>query len=571
LSNEERDKVIMGLMNNKNIRIGDVLQELGYINDNDVKQALDYQKEHKGVRMGGALIALNIITERQMLEALAKRLQYDFVNISELSVDIKAVEMIPRVLAEKYCMMAYRIDGNSLFLLVNDPLNFYGIEDIRQVVGMDLQISLCEQASLENAIQYYYSEVSARQAAKKAAETSTQVNETVEISIEEGDDDAPIINLFNSILVRAYNSNVSDIHIEPFEHQTNVRMRMDGVITDFMTLQKNIHNPLIARIKILGDLDIAERRVPQDGHFRINIEGVNLNVRVSVIPTVFGEKAVLRLLASASTIDHVGTFGMNERNYKLVSRMLQSPNGIIYVTGPTGSGKSTTLYMMLEELSKRSVNISTIEDPVEKNVGNLNQMQVNNVAGLTFEVGLRALLRQDPDIIMVGETRDSETASISVRAAITGHLVLSTLHTNDAASSVVRLVDMGVEPYMLASSLVGIVAQRLVRKVCPFCSEWGEMTPEEEAIAGVHFDRIKHPKGCRQCNNTGYKGRISIHEILSIDKPVRAMITNGAAVEDIKEYAIREQGMSTLKQSALNLVQEGTTTIEELLRVSYYE
>jgi type IV pilus assembly protein PilB len=436
---------------------------------------------------------------------------------------------------------------------------------------MDLQISLCEQASLENAIQYYYSEVSARQAAKKAAETSTQVNETVEISIEEGDDDAPIINLFNSILVRAYNSNVSDIHIEPFEHQTNVRMRMDGVITDFMTLQKNIHNPLIARIKILGDLDIAERRIPQDGHFRINIEGVNLNVRVSVIPTVFGEKAVLRLLASASTIDHVGTFGMNERNYKLVSRMLQSPNGIIYVTGPTGSGKSTTLYMMLEELSKRSVNISTIEDPVEKNVGNLNQMQVNNVAGLTFEVGLRALLRQDPDIIMVGETRDSETASISVRAAITGHLVLSTLHTNDAASSVVRLVDMGVEPYMLASSLVGIVAQRLVRKVCPFCSEWGEMTPEEEAIAGVHFDRIKHPKGCRQCNNTGYKGRISIHEILAIDKPVRAMITNGAAVEDIKEYAIREQGMSTLKQSALNLVQDGTTTIEELLRVSYYE
>jgi type IV pilus assembly protein PilB len=436
---------------------------------------------------------------------------------------------------------------------------------------MNLNIALCEQLPLENAISYYYSEVSAREAAKKAAATSAQVTETVEISMEEGDDDTPIINLFNSILVRAYNANASDIHIEPFEHQTSVRMRMDGVINDFMTLQKNIHNPLIARIKILGDLDIAERRIPQDGHFRTSIEGVNVNVRVSVIPTVFGEKAVLRLLASSSSIDHIGTFGMTDRNYALVKKMLQSPNGIIYLTGPTGSGKSTTLYMMLEELSRRNVNISTIEDPVEKNVAKLNQMQVNNVAGLTFEVGLRALLRQDPDIIMVGETRDAETASISVRAAITGHLVLSTLHTNDAASSVVRLADMGVEPYMIASSLVGIVAQRLVRKVCPFCGQWGEMTEQEEQIAGVHLPRVMHAVGCRQCNNTGYKGRISIHEILSVDKPVRALITKGAAVEEIKEYAIENQGMSTLKQSAMELVRDGVTTIDELLKVAYYD
>ena len=561
----------MEARNNKNIRIGDVLQELGYVNDEQVGQAIAYQKENKGVRLGGALIALGFITEKQMLEALAKRLNYDMVNISDLQVSIEAVEMIPRMLAEKYCMMGYKVADNVYYIVVNDPLNFYGIEDIRQIVGMELNIALCEQAPLENSIQYYYSEVSAREAAKKAAANSTQVSETVEISIEEGDDDTPIINLFNSILIRAYNSNASDIHIEPFETHTSVRMRMDGVICDFMTLQKNIHNSLIARIKILGDLDIAERRVPQDGHFRINIEGVNLNVRVSVIPTVFGEKAVLRLLASASSIDHMGTFGMTDRNYEIVKKMLQSPNGIIYLTGPTGSGKSTTLYMILEELSKRSVNISTIEDPVEKNVAKLNQMQVNNVAGLTFEVGLRALLRQDPDIIMVGETRDSETASISVRAAITGHLVLSTLHTNDAASSVVRLVDMGVEPYMIASSLVGIVAQRLVRKVCPFCATTGPMTPEEEAIAGVHFDMIKHPVGCRQCNNTGYKGRISIHEILVIDKNVRSMITKGASVEEIKEYAINEQGMSTLKKSALELVEQGITTVDELVKVSYYE
>lgn len=559
----------MDTMNNKNLRIGDILQEFGYINDSDVQLALAYQKEHKGVRMGGALIALDIISEKQMLEALARRLNYSMVNIGDLTIDIAAVEMIPQSLAEKYCMMAYKVEDGFLYILVNDPLNFYGIEDIRQVVGMDLQISLVEQAPLENSIHYYYSEVSARKAAQKAS--SSRTTETVEINIEDGDDETPIINLFNSIMIRAYNSNVSDIHIEPFESHTSVRMRMDGVITDFMTLQKNIHNPLIARIKILGDLDIAERRIPQDGHFRTSIEGVNLNVRVSVIPTVFGEKAVLRLLANASVVDHMGTFGMTENNYQLVKKMLNSPNGIIYVTGPTGSGKSTTLYMILEELAKRSVNISTIEDPVEKNVARLNQMQVNNVAGLTFEKGLRALLRQDPDIIMVGETRDSETASISVRAAITGHLVLSTLHTNDAASSIVRLIDMGVEPYMISSSLVGIVAQRLVRKVCPFCGALEDMTPEEEQIAGVALGKVMHAKGCRQCNNTGYKGRISIHEILMVDKSVRRMITQGASVEEIKDYAIENQGMSTLKQSALALVKEGVTTVDELLRVSYYE
>lgn len=561
----------MEMRSNKNIRIGDVLQELGYINDEQISQAVAYQKENKGVRLGGALIALGFITEKQVLEALGKRLNYDVVNVSDISVDVQAVEMIPKVLAEKYNMMGYKIADGVYYIIVDDPLNFYGIEDIRQVVGMDLHISLSEKVPLENSIQYYYSEVSARQAAKKAAANSTSTSETVEISIEEGDDDTPIINLFNSILIRAYNSNASDIHIEPFETQTNVRMRMDGVICEFMTLSKNIHNSLIARIKILGDLDIAERRVPQDGHFRINIEGVNLNVRVSVIPTVFGEKAVLRLLATNGKIDHVGTFGMTERNYNLVKKMLQSPNGIIYVTGPTGSGKSTTLYMILEELSKRSVNISTIEDPVEKNVPKLNQMQVNNVAGLTFEIGLRALLRQDPDIIMVGETRDAETASISVRAAITGHLVLSTLHTNDAASSVVRLIDMGVEPYMIANSLVGIIAQRLVRKVCPYCAEWGMMTEEEVVTCGVRFPQIKHAKGCRQCNNTGYKGRVSIHEILVVDKDVRDMITKGLAVEEIKQFAITNQGMDTLKNSALKLVEDGTTTVDELIKVAYYD
>ena len=560
----------MEMRSNKNIRIGDVLQELGYINEDQINQAVAYQKENKGVRLGAALIALGFITEKQMLEALGKRLNYEVVNISDLSVDVKAVEMIPRVLAEKYNMMGYKVEDTMYYLLVDDPLNFYGIEDIRQIVGREVHISLCEKAPLENSIQYYYSEVSARQAAQKASANTTQTSEVMEISVEEGDDDTPIINLFNSLLVRAYNSNASDIHIEPFENHTSVRMRMDGVICDFMTLQKNIHNSLLARIKILGDLDIAERRIPQDGHFRINIEGVNLNVRVSVIPTVFGEKAVLRLLASAGSIDHMGTFGMTDRNYKLVMRMLQSPNGIIYLTGPTGSGKSTTLYMILEELAKRSVNISTIEDPVEKNVPKLNQMQVNNTAGLTFEVGLRALLRQDPDIIMIGETRDAETAEISVRSAITGHLVVSTLHTNDAISSIVRLADMGVAPYLISNSVVGIVAQRLVRKVCQFCKYEEPATAEDIAIVGDGIPMITRGKGCKVCNNTGYKGRISIHEMVYIDKTLKRMIARSADSQEMLEYAKKTQGMRSLMDSAIDLVKEGVTTPEEVMKIAYY-
>ncbi len=561
----------MEMRSNKNIRIGDVLKEFGYVTDEQVGEAIAYQKEHEGVRLGGALIALNYITERQMLEALGRRLNYNVVNITDLAVDINAVETIPQALAEKYGMMAYKMEDGVLSVLTNDPLNFYGLEDIRQVAGTDLRVELTEKQPLDNAIQYYYSEVSAKRAADKAAKSTLAEDDVIEVNVEDADDDTPIINLLNSLVVRAYNSNVSDIHIEPFEKHTSVRMRMDGVIVDFMTLPKNIHNSLIARVKIIGDLDIAERRIPQDGHFKTNVEGVPINVRVSVIPTVFGEKAVLRLLASAATIDHSGTFGMTDRNYQIVSNMLRSPNGIIYVTGPTGSGKSTTLYMILSELSQRAVNISTIEDPVEKNLPKLNQMQVNNTAGLTFEIGLRALLRQDPDIIMLGETRDAETASISVRAAITGHLVLSTLHTNDAASSVTRLVDMGIEPYMLANSLVGIIAQRLVRKVCPDCGQWGEMTDEEERIVGYRLPRVMHKVGCKKCNGTGYRGRISIHEILPIDKPIRKMISDEATADEIKEYARKELGMLTLKESCLELINEGKTTVEELVKVAYYD
>lgn len=556
----------------KNIRIGDVLKESGYVNDEQIGQALRYQKEHKGMRLGGALIELGFISETNMLQALAIRLNMKHIDIANETVNLDATALIPANLAEKYCILAINDENGVLTVVVNDPMNFFAIEDIKQLTGRQLNICLCESAPLEKAISYYYSEVAAQKAARAANTMANEKKDDLEeLTVEEGDDETPIINLLNSLLKRGYSVNCSDIHIEPFEDKSIVRMRIDGAIVDYVTLQKGLHASLIARIKIISDLDIAERRIPQDGHFRVNIEGQYVNVRVSILPTVFGEKAVMRLLAGNSTIQHADSFGMEESDYKRFRAMLDSPHGIIYLTGPTGSGKTTTLYMVLEEMAKRSVNISTIEDPVEKNLRKINQTQVNNTAGLTFEAGLRALLRQDPDIIMVGETRDSETASISVRSAITGHLVFSTLHTNDATSSIVRLIDMGVEPFLVANSMVGTVAQRLMRRICPECGQEVEATEEDcQLLRVTPGTKIKKAHGCTQCNYTGYSGRIAIHEILTIDSNVRKMITDGASMDEIESYAVKNQGMKLLRDSAREKVLQGITTVEELRRVAYY-
>ncbi|MEG0903564.1 MAG: ATPase, T2SS/T4P/T4SS family [Lachnospiraceae bacterium] len=552
----------------KNIPIGEVLKEYGYITEEQVESALAYQKENRGKRLGAILIELGFVSETQMLEALAQRLNLETVDLGRMDVSVDAVEKIPKQLAIKYNMLPIQTDGQTLTVVTNDPLNFYGLEDIRQLTGQSLKVLLSEAEPLTKAIEYYYAEVDARKAAKTANQGSYE--DVEELEVEEGEGDVPIIKLLNSLISRGYSTNASDIHIEPFEDKTIVRMRIDGTIIDYVTLKRALHPSLVARIKIIADLDIAEKRIPQDGHFRMKMESENMNVRVSVIPTVFGEKVVLRLLSSNAVIDYVGQYGMDEVSYKKFQKMLNSPNGIIYLTGPTGAGKTTTLYMVLEQLAKRQVNISTIEDPVEKNLPRINQMQVNNQAGLSFDNGLRALLRQDPDIIMVGETRDAETASISIRAAITGHLVLSTLHTNSAVASIARLIDMGMEPYMIASSLVGVVAQRLMRKLCPHCSYEDTPTPQEAAIVGPDILTIHRAKGCNQCNYTGYRGRTAIHEIVNIDKEIRRMISESARIEEIIEYAETKQQMKSLKTSALELVANGITTIDELIKVSYY-
>ena len=554
-----------------NLRIGEILAERGYVDAWQMEQALAYQKEHRDKRVGQILIELKFVTEQQVLEALASRLELEIVDVASQQVDLEAVAMVDKELAEKNLFLPLSVKNRTMLLVTNDPLNYFALEEVRQQTGCYLQILLSEEKPLRQAISYYFAEVGARQAATKANAgfVADEMDDFDLTELENVDEEAPIINLLNSLVERAIKSNASDIHIEPFDRETKVRMRIDGVILEYVSLQRNVHQPLIARIKIMANLDIAEKRIPQDGHFRVRTENGHVNIRVSIMPTVFGEKAVLRLLTSSCHLDHADQFGMDDESYRQFLPLLNCPNGIIYITGPTGSGKSTTLYMILEYLSHRMLNISTIEDPVEKNVSGINQTQVNPVAGLTFEAGLRALLRQDPDIIMVGETRDGETAEISVRAAITGHVVLSTLHTNDAASSIVRLGDMGVENYLIANSLVGMVAQRLMRKVCPNCSQEIDTTPEERKLLGEDVKKIHRGRGCIQCNNTGYRGRTAIHEVIAVDANLRHMISDKASMDEVVAYARKYQNMRTLKENGLKLVKAGISTPEELLKIAY--
>ncbi len=557
--------------NMKNIRIGEVLVSQGYLTEEQLEQALAYQRQAPGKRLGELLVELGLVTEQQKLQALAARLSMSLIRIDAYPVNVEAVRKIPRQLAEKYSLLALDFHDGQLSVAVNDPLNFFAIEEVRQIVKLPIQLVLAEAEQIRKAQDYYYAEISTMKAVSEANQSAPALQAALPEFTADAADDAPVVRLLNSLLIKGFNTNASDIHIEPFADFVSVRIRVDGAIVDYTRLATNVHQALIARIKILADLDIAEKRVPQDGHFRLQNEGMDLNIRVSLVPTVYGEKAVLRFLTINSLIDHNTTFGMQGDNYEKVMKAINMPHGVIYLTGPTGSGKTTTLYMMLEYLAQRQVNIVTIEDPVERNIRRCNQMQVNQMAGLTFDVGLRAILRQDPDVIMVGETRDAETAGISIRAAITGHLVLSTLHTNDAVGAVVRLADMGVPPYLISNSLVAIVAQRLLRKICRECAYTYEASEGEKTLVGRDLRFLSKGKGCPVCNGTGYKGRVAVHEILLVDKTLRAMITAGADSDTLFAYARQSQAMRTLREEATELVLSGLTTTEELLKTAYTE
>ena len=553
------------------LRLGEVLLDAGYITEEQLNQALEIQKTSTDKkRLGAVLIESNIITEARLNTALSKRLNINYVSMSDASVDLEAVAKIPKAVASKHCLIAVSMENSVLRVNINDPLNYYAIEDVKLITHMTIEVQVCNKSEITKAISEYYAEIETQKAASGANESASKTSAYTYIDISETADDTPVVTLINSTLYKAHSAGASDIHIEPFEEHTFVRIRVDGQIVDYLTLSASLHNSIVARIKILSSLDIAEKRAPQDGHFRAKLQDIEINVRVSSLPTIYGEKVVMRFMSQSTVLDNSGTFGMERDDYEKMTKILQSPHGVVYITGPTGSGKTTTLYMVMEMLAQRFVNISTIEDPVEKSLKKVNQTQINPLAGLTFETGLRSILRQDPDIVMIGETRDAETASISVRAALTGHLVLSSLHTNDSVSAIVRLLDMGVEDYLLANSLVGIVAQRLVKKVCPFCVEEYEPKENELRVIGVHTDSLVRGKGCHNCNNTGYRGRTAVHEILTIDGRIRNMIAQKNSTEDIYAYVRSSDKLKSLQTSLTKLVVNRVTSFEELLKLTYF-
>ena len=449
-------------------RLGEILVTSGEITQSQLDQALAEQKTN-GKRLGETLISLNFLTERKMLKTLEKQLSIPYMFLSDIEIMPEAVAAVPIFLAERYTLVPLKKDGNRLTIAMNDPTNFYAIDDVRMVSGCDISIVLSEQQDIINAINNFYG-VSGR--------VGGSLNKLKEDSfapvirrVEDSSEDAPIIKIVNSVIEQAVRDKASDIHIEPQEDDTRVRFRVDGVLRNAVTLPKNSHSAIISRIKIMAEMDIAEKRLPQDGRINIEQGGRDIDLRISTLPTILGEKVVMRILDKTAASIDINDLAFTAKNMELYSSLFNSSYGIVLVTGPTGSGKSTTLYSTLTNINNPNKNIITVEDPVEYRIEGVNQVAVNNKAGLTFANGLRSILRQDPNIIMVGEIRDVETARISIHAALTGHLVFSTLHTNDAAGAITRLIDMGVEPFLVASALRGVVAQRLVRRICPHCKE----------------------------------------------------------------------------------------------------
>ncbi|MCL2697189.1 MAG: Flp pilus assembly complex ATPase component TadA [Oscillospiraceae bacterium] len=562
----------------KNIPIGQLLVESGFITEQQLDTALKKQKDKvenpEGLKLGDMVLKLGYVSETQLVHALSTRLKVPFVDLTTTKIDVDAVKKIPEQIARKHICVAYRVGSGRLYVATNDPINFFIFDELKVTTGMEIHPMLATKSSIMDTIGRIYTQ-SATTSVINDLDEEYNTEEEQQAALESQDrvDNAPIVKLCNSLVETAFRRRASDVHIEPFKDRTRVRIRIDGELIEQMAVKPAVHNSLVTRLKILGGMNIAERRVPLDGRFGMMIDGTSLDVRVSSIPTVFGEKVVIRLLASGdSKTMRVTELGMTNHNYEMFKNIIRCPHGVMLVTGPTGSGKSTTLYATLGELSKPSVNIVTVEDPVEKKIDGVNQVQINTKAGMTFAAALRSILRQDPDIVMVGEMRDNETADIAIRAAITGHLVLSTLHTNDASSTILRLVDMGVAPYMVASSLVGVVAQRLVRKLCESCKEQFELDdPADLRLVGVKAPIMiyRHKYGgCRDCGQTGYAGRTAIHEIVVSTTQLKEIIANNGTAEQIERRAL-EEGTKLLRHNVADMVRAGVTTMDELVKATY--
>ena len=554
----------------RNIRIGDYLVEQNLISQEQLEQVLAAQRESQGTkRFGELVVELGFMSEVKFAQALAGKLKVQYVDLANIEIDYEAVRKVPEALAKKHTVIAINIQGKRLTVATDDPINFIILEDIKVSTGMDTVPVLATKSAINKAIGKCYS----MQNVDSVLEGVQQFGDSAD---EEDDgsrdrvESAPIVKLATTIVENSFRADATDIHIEPFKTYTRIRIRVNGDLVELMNVSNVVHNSLTTRLKLISGMNIAEKRIPQDGRFTQVVDGTTLDVRVSALPTVNGEKIVIRILSTGQiALRKITDLGMTDYNYQLFESMIKCPHGVILVTGPTGSGKTTTLYAALGELAKPHVNVITVEDPVEKNIDGINQVQVNTKAGMTFAAALRSILRQDPDIVMIGEMRDSETADIGIRAAITGHLVLSTLHTNDAASTIVRLVDMGVAPYMVATSLIGVIAQRLVKVLCPKCKQARMSTDEENKLMKIdHSVQVYDACGCPECNNTGYRGRTAIHEIIHCTSGVSTIIAQGGGKEQIEEVAKRN-GTKLLRDNVSELVQRGDTSIDELIRVTY--
>lgn len=559
----------------KNIPIGQYMVNEGIITEEQLQNVLDKKKEENipGKFFGDYVIELGYVTDIQFGQVLAKKLNVPFIDLNDPDtvINVEAVKKIPEALAKKHTIIAIKTTGKRLTVATHDPVNFYIFEDIKVTTGMDVVPVLSTKAAIIKAIGKSYSMQNTSSLIDSVENQFTDDNAFgIDEESAERIDSAPIVKLATTIVENSFRADATDIHIEPFKTFTRIRIRVNGDLIELMNISNVVHNSLVTRLKIISGMNIAEKRVPQDGRFTQVVDGTTLDVRVSNLPTVNGEKVVIRILSTGDVgVRKITDLGMTAYNYERFASILKVPQGVILVTGPTGSGKTTTLYAALGEIAKPNVNVITVEDPVEKNIEGINQCQVNAKAGMTFAAALRSILRQDPDIVMIGEMRDQETSEIAIRAAITGHLVLSTLHTNDAPSTITRLVDMGVAPYMVATSLIGIIAQRLVKKICPECRTPRMSTEEENNLMSIDQSTTVYDAcGCPKCNNTGYIGRTAIHEILLCTPEMSALIANDAKVDAISSLA-KEQGTKLLRDNVTELVLEGKTTMDELVRVTY--
>ncbi|MBK3493446.1 Flp pilus assembly complex ATPase component TadA [Viridibacillus sp. YIM B01967] len=544
-------------------RLGDLLVEANAITQEQLDYAL--QNRNANERLGDFLIRENLLTEQLLIEVLEFQLGVPHISISQYAIELELIQLVPKELAKRSLLMPLTREKNKLLIAMADPMDYFAIEEVRMVTGCQIETSIATKDDLYRSISKYYDLQETMDAA---------LNDFIPLEKDEEteilDDDSPIVKLVNQIISSAVVQRASDIHFDPHETELCIRLRIDGVLKTERSLPKHMQNMIIARIKIMGNLNITENRLPQDGRIKANINLHPVDIRLSTLPTIYGEKVVMRVLDLNNSHGDINKLGFSANNLVNFNGMISKPNGIVLITGPTGSGKSSTLSATLHHLNGEDVNVITVEDPVEYQMDGVNQIQVREEIGLTFATGLRSILRQDPDIVMIGEIRDLETAQIATRASLTGHLVLSTLHTNSAVESISRLFDMGIEPFLISSSVVGIVAQRLVRRVCRDCGEYHNLSMQELDIFAKHSIRVEKVKrgiGCPSCSNTGYRGRLAIHELLVVDDHVKELILNKASIVELKKH-MYTQGYRTLLEDGLLKVAEGITTTEEILRVA---